>query len=253
MASARTRSSRDVRPRSGAAASVRGGDAAGGSRRRCVARLAAHQRNSGESTPLAAGGHLVRAAQSGQRDGAAGDLLARGTGGTADRAGRIDGPGVCGVGLRHRADRSRGMDSSSGSGLRNGIRWGVGGSSGGYRTYLGPNPRPHHAGGEGRGRRGGIEGVIAALVAAPAVMAADASSSGGLPDWVTLLITLIVALGGGGGMYQILTIRATKRNVSAGTDKMKVDAVDVLTGTALELIVPLKEEVARLSQQVKTL
>jgi len=95
--------------------------------------------------------------------------------------------------------------------------------------------------------------VIAALVAAPAVMAADASSSGGLPDWVTLLITLIVALGGGGGMYQILTIRATKRNVSAGTDKMKVDAVDVLTGTALELIVPLKEEVARLSQQVKTL
>ncbi len=95
--------------------------------------------------------------------------------------------------------------------------------------------------------------MIVALVAAPAVLAADASTGGGLPDWLTILISLIVALGGGGGMYQLLTVRATKRSVSAGTDKMKIDAVDVLSDTALSLVMPLKEEVARLREQVAKL
>jgi hypothetical protein len=95
--------------------------------------------------------------------------------------------------------------------------------------------------------------VTLALVAAPVIAAAEASAGGGLPVWVTILISLVVALGGGGTFFQLLSIRANKRNMNAGTSKARAEAADILSETALSLVIPLKEQVEHLSRQVQVL
>lgn len=95
--------------------------------------------------------------------------------------------------------------------------------------------------------------MIIALVAAPAVLAADASTTGALPSWISLLITLVVAIGGGGGAYQLLTIRNNKRQLSAGTDKIRMEAADILSATAVELLAPLRDELSRTNTRVAEL
>lgn len=94
--------------------------------------------------------------------------------------------------------------------------------------------------------------MIIALVAAPVLLAADAAATGGLPGWITsLLLPFILALGGGGGFYQLLKVRTDKQNLNAGTDKMKAEAADILADSAVTLLAPLREELLRLTEKVK--
>lgn len=89
-----------------------------------------------------------------------------------------------------------------------------------------------------------------ALAAAPVIFAADAASGGGVPAWVTVLVSLVVALGGGGTFYQLLSVRANKRNMNAGTTKARAEAADILSDISLSLVIPLKEQVEHLTKQV---
>jgi hypothetical protein len=94
--------------------------------------------------------------------------------------------------------------------------------------------------------------VIIALVAAPAVLAAEASN-GGLPDWVTILVSVLLALGTGGGTASLLKLRSDKRQLAVGTEKMRMEAADILTESAVSLLAPLREELVRTNARVAEL
>lgn len=91
--------------------------------------------------------------------------------------------------------------------------------------------------------------MILALVTAPVLDAAQAST-GGTPSWVSLLTGAIVALGGGGGLYQLLKVRSDRKNIAAGTEKARAEAADILSDTAVALLAPLREELARMQVRV---
>lgn len=93
--------------------------------------------------------------------------------------------------------------------------------------------------------------MIVALVAAPVIAAADAG--GGLPEWVTILISVIIAVGGGGGLYQLLNLRSTKRNVGASTDKSRAEAADIISDTAMSLLAPMREQLAESQRTIERL
>lgn len=94
--------------------------------------------------------------------------------------------------------------------------------------------------------------MIAALVAAPAVLAAEVSTSG-LPQWATILISVVVSAGGAGTILQLALIRQNKKSLTAGTDKIKMEAADILSATAVELLAPLRDELARTNARVAEL
>jgi SMC interacting uncharacterized protein involved in chromosome segregation len=95
--------------------------------------------------------------------------------------------------------------------------------------------------------------VIIALAAVPAVLTADATSAGSLPEWATILISVILSAGGAGTIVKLLTIRADKRQLAAGTDKMEMEAADILTKSAVVLLTPLREELARANAKINEL
>lgn len=91
------------------------------------------------------------------------------------------------------------------------------------------------------------------LVAAPMLAAADAANNGGLPEWVTIMVSVIVALGGGGSFFKLLQLRSDRNAVAAGTEKSRAEAADIVSGTAVELLTPLREELLRTQEAlVKT-
>jgi TolA-binding protein len=71
-----------------------------------------------------------------------------------------------------------------------------------------------------------------------------------MSNWVSLVTGAIVALGGGGGLYQLLKVRSDKRNISAGTEKARAEAADILSDTAVALLAPLRDELARMQVRV---
>lgn len=94
--------------------------------------------------------------------------------------------------------------------------------------------------------------MIAALVAAPAVLAAE-GSSGGVSSWVSLLVGSLVAIFGGGGIYQLLTVRNNKRQLMAGTDKIRMEAADLLADSAVAMLAPLRDELVRVNAKADSL
>jgi cell division protein FtsB len=72
-------------------------------------------------------------------------------------------------------------------------------------------------------------------------------------DWATILVSLVVAVGGAGGLVQLLSFRSTRRGLSAGTDKIKMEAADILAESAVTLLMPLKEELSRVSAKADSL
>lgn len=93
--------------------------------------------------------------------------------------------------------------------------------------------------------------MIITLAVAPVVLAAETASTGGLPTWVTsVLLPLLLAIGGGGGLFQLLTVRSSKNTLNAGTEKIKAEAADILADSAVSLLGPLREELDRLRDQV---
>lgn len=94
--------------------------------------------------------------------------------------------------------------------------------------------------------------MILALVASPILGVADAAANGGgLPDWVTILISLIVALGGGGGVVQLAKVKSDKQSVLAGTEKSRAEAADQISDTAISMLQPLRDELTRTRLQHK--
>jgi len=93
--------------------------------------------------------------------------------------------------------------------------------------------------------------VIVGLITVPVVQAVEATAGSGFSDWMTILISLVVAVGGAGGVVQLLTVRSNKKNLTAGTEKIKAEAADILADSAVSLLAPLREELSRLKEQVK--
>jgi hypothetical protein len=78
-------------------------------------------------------------------------------------------------------------------------------------------------------------------------------------SWLAALMAVVGALGGGAGVYTLLTIGPAKRKIAAeathikaSADETLADAVKVLVGGAADLVGPLKRELgearAELSQ-----
>ncbi|GAB3139031.1 hypothetical protein GCM10027290_07450 [Micromonospora sonneratiae] len=62
------------------------------------------------------------------------------------------------------------------------------------------------------------------------------------PIWVQTLLSAVAVLGGAGGITAVVTVLTQRR-------KLKADAADVLTDTALTLIDPLRARVADLEAE----
>jgi len=67
--------------------------------------------------------------------------------------------------------------------------------------------------------------------------------------WLTIAMGVLTLLGGGGGLYALLTLGATRRkilaeatSIKAGADETVADAAKVLIGGAADLVEPLKRE-----------
>lgn len=93
--------------------------------------------------------------------------------------------------------------------------------------------------------------MIIALVATPVLGTVEAATTTGLPGWVTGVVAIIVALGGGGGFFQLLKVRADKSSISAGTSKARAEAADILSDTAVALLAPLRDELGRMQSRVE--
>jgi hypothetical protein len=65
------------------------------------------------------------------------------------------------------------------------------------------------------------------------------------PVWLQVLLSVIAALGGTGGVVAAGAVLVQRR-------KLKADTADVLTDTALTLVKPLRERVAELEIEVTT-
>lgn len=78
----------------------------------------------------------------------------------------------------------------------------------------------------------------------------EAATTSGLPDWVTVATGVIIALGGGGGVFQLMRVRADRRAVLAGTEKARAEAADILSDAAVGLLAPLREELTRMQERV---
>lgn len=63
------------------------------------------------------------------------------------------------------------------------------------------------------------------------------------PPWIQILLTLVGAVGGLTGVGAIATVLVQRR-------KFRADAADVLTGTALTLVDPLRARVSELQSEV---
>ena len=71
--------------------------------------------------------------------------------------------------------------------------------------------------------------------------------------WLTILGSLVLALGGSAGMAQLFQVRSTKRNLLAGTEKIKAEAADILSDSAVALLAPLRDELVRTTQKADEL
>lgn len=67
------------------------------------------------------------------------------------------------------------------------------------------------------------------------------------------LILMLFGGGGVGALGYLLRFRAERRRLGADTGKIEADAVSVLTGTAVSLVVPLQAQIERLNQHVELL
>ncbi len=76
------------------------------------------------------------------------------------------------------------------------------------------------------------------------VAAAEAASAG--PHWLTVLTAVFIAAGGVGGFITLLNLPKLRK-------KMDVDAAEVLTGAAMAIVKPLKDEIDALNARVQRL
>jgi hypothetical protein len=63
----------------------------------------------------------------------------------------------------------------------------------------------------------------------------------------------LVAIFGGGGIYQLLTVRNNKRQLMAGTDKIRMEAADLLADSAVAMLAPLRDELVRVNAKADSL
>lgn len=70
---------------------------------------------------------------------------------------------------------------------------------------------------------------------------------------VDLVVAGVGVLSGGGGIYAVLTSRATRRTLIAGADKTDAEAGEVINRTAIVLLTPLHNRIKELEVEVSTL
>lgn len=66
-----------------------------------------------------------------------------------------------------------------------------------------------------------------------------------------ILVSLIVGLGGAGGIGALLKVRSDKNQLAAGTKKIQAEAADILADSAVALLGPFREEIDRLRVELK--
>jgi len=63
-------------------------------------------------------------------------------------------------------------------------------------------------------------------------------------DWLTLVVSLIVALGGSAGFVQLLRVRTDKA-------KIRAEATDIIVDSATSLLAPFREQIEMLRAELK--
>lgn len=61
---------------------------------------------------------------------------------------------------------------------------------------------------------------------------------------IIAIIAGVATIGAGGGVYSALTIRAQRRHLTAQADKADAETVTLIGTTAVQLLAPLREEIA---------
>lgn len=75
-----------------------------------------------------------------------------------------------------------------------------------------------------------------------------------MKDWTPVILGLIALLGGGGGIWSVFNLRATRRKMIADADKTTVDTATALGSFAIEVFLdPLKTRVRELEAEVNQL
>lgn len=74
-----------------------------------------------------------------------------------------------------------------------------------------------------------------------------------MTDIAASVFAAIGALGGTSALIALLKLRADKRKILAEAGKTSADAAAVIQGSAVALLQPLREEIARLSGEVTEL
>lgn len=74
-----------------------------------------------------------------------------------------------------------------------------------------------------------------------------------MSGWVSVVLAVLALLGGGGGVYSMATVGATKRKMLADTEATKAGTVAVLGKAAVELLEPLRTRVRELETDVDQL
>lgn len=75
-----------------------------------------------------------------------------------------------------------------------------------------------------------------------------------MKDWTPIILALIAVIGGGGGIWSALTIKATRRKLVADAEAVNANTTTVLGGFAVDVLLkPLRERIAELEQEVDEL
>lgn len=85
----------------------------------------------------------------------------------------------------------------------------------------------------------------------------EALATAGAPLWVTILLALVLAVGGGAGMVRLFTAGATARKIDAEGDKadaeadaVSANAVQSIVAAATALVDPLERRVAAAEHKI---
>lgn len=74
--------------------------------------------------------------------------------------------------------------------------------------------------------------------------------SANAPVWVTALGLIAALIGAGGGIWNALNIKATRRKLSAEASKAEVDAIAIVGKAAVDLLEPFRARVRELNSEV---
>ena len=86
-----------------------------------------------------------------------------------------------------------------------------------------------------------------------ATTSADAATliDAGVPLWIVVLLVVVLALGGGAGLYQLVIAKASARKIDAEGDKTDADAVQTIVAAATALVEPLQKRIATIDGELE--